>query len=228
MKRTNKTIYIITAIALLLLLSSIVSIGFESTFAQKNTENTSSISNTATSSTSNASSTFSASGKISSLIFVIGGKPSNTSTNASSVLNNTTNKFILSGNWSLDADNGVVTQFKGDFIKVLENGTRWHTHDITNFKPAGDNKTKVQLTPDHSIPISGNADVKLNNTLPWKNVNTNIIISKGKTITIKLDNQATSNHFLGQSINGIVESIKDANGNEMLKAQQKAVNMMTK
>jgi len=228
MKRTNKTIYIIPAIALLLLLYSVIPIGFESIFAQKNTENTSSISNTATSSTSSVSSTFYASGKISSLIFVIGGKPSNTNTNASSVLNNTANKFILSGNWSLDADNGVVTQFKGDFIKVLENGTRWHTHDITNFKPAGDNKTKVQLTPDHSISISGNADVKLNNTLPWKNVNTDITISKGKTITIKLDNQATSNHFLGQSINGIVESIKDANGNEMLKAQQKAVNMMTK
>src|ERR671922_2617515 len=98
MRRTDKTIYIITAIVLLLLLSSIVPIGFESIFAQKSTENTSSISNTTTSSTSSASSTFSASGKIGSLIFIIGGKSSNTNT----VLNNTTNKFILSGNWSLD------------------------------------------------------------------------------------------------------------------------------
>jgi len=50
-----------------------------------------------------------------------------------------------------------------------------------------------------------------------------LIINKGKTLTINLDNQATSNHFQGQPIFGVVESIKDSTGKEMLKAHQQAV-----
>ena len=50
-----------------------------------------------------------------------------------------------------------------------------------------------------------------------------LMIDKGKTLTINLDNQATSNHFQGQPIYGVVESMKDSTGNEMLKAQQQAV-----
>ena len=54
-------------------------------------------------------------------------------------------------------------------------------------------------------------------------IKVNILISKGKVITINLDNNATSNHFQGQPIYGVVESIKDANGNELLKTQQQAM-----
>jgi hypothetical protein len=43
-----------------------------------------------------------------------------------------------------------------------------------------------------------------------------------------LDNGATSNHFQGQPIYGTVESIKDANGNELLKAQQEALQQKSK
>ncbi|MGA9151960.1 MAG: hypothetical protein WBZ36_15385 [Candidatus Nitrosopolaris sp.] len=51
----------------------------------------------------------------------------------------------------------------------------------------------------------------------------NLMINKGKTLTINLDNQATCNHFQGQPIYGVVESMKHSTGNEMLKAQQQAV-----
>jgi hypothetical protein len=54
------------------------------------------------------------------------------------------------------------------------------------------------------------------------------LISKGKVIAINLDNNAASNHFQGQPIYGIVESIKDANGNELLKAQQQALQQKPK
>jgi hypothetical protein len=60
------------------------------------------------------------------------------------------------------------------------------------------------------------------------NQTTNILISKGKVITINLDNNATSNHFQGQPIYGVVESIKDANGNELLTAQQQALQQKPK
>jgi hypothetical protein len=88
---------------------------------------------------------------------------------------------------------------------------------------ANNNTMPIQLSPNKTASVSGTVDVKLNDTNVWKGVKTNILISKGKLFTIHLDNNATGNHFQGQPIYGVVESIKDANGNEMLKAQQQAM-----
>ena len=161
--------------------------------------------------------TFSASGDISSLIFVTQ-KPTNATINPSSL--SATTKFVLSGDWNLTVGTGKVTNFAAKFIKVLNDDSRWHTHDIINFKPSNTNKMIVQLSPDKTASVQGTADIKLNNTSTWSDVKTNILISKGKVVTINLDNNATSNHFQGQPIYGVVKSIKDANGNELLKAQQ--------
>lgn len=165
--------------------------------------------------------TFSADGIISSLVFVAH-NPDNTiskGNNASGLTN--AKKFVLAGDWVLTVNGGKVTDFTAKFIKVLNNGERWHTHVITNFRSI--NNTKVNLPPDRSALISGTVDVKLNGTSLWNATKVNILINKGKTITINLDNQATGNHFQGQPIYGVVESMKDATGNEMLKAQQQAV-----
>ena len=169
--------------------------------------------------------TFSANGDISSLIFVTQ-KPINATINSASLSNAT--KFVLSGDWNLTVSAGKVTNFAAKFIKVLNDSSKWHTHDIVNFKPSNTNNTIVQLSPDKSASIPGTVDIKLNNTSAWNNVKTNILISKGKVITINLDNNATSNHFQGQPIYGVVESIKDANGNELLKAQQQALQQKPK
>lgn len=170
--------------------------------------------------------TFSANGDISSLIFVTQ-KPINATINPSSLSNAT--KFVLSGDWNLTVNTGKVINFAAKFIKVLNDSSRWHTHDIINFKPSNTNNTVVQLlSPEKSTSILGTVDIKLNNTSAWNNVKTNILISKGKVITIDLDNNATSNHFQGQPIYGTVESIKDANGNELLKAQQQALQQKSK
>jgi hypothetical protein len=169
--------------------------------------------------------TFSANGDISSLIFVTQ-KPINATINPSSLSDAT--KFVLSGDWNLTVNTGKVTNFAAKFIKVLNDSSKWHTHDIINFKPSDINNTIVQLSPDKSASIQGTVDIKLNNTSAWNNVKSNISISKGKVITINLDNNATSNHFQGQPIYGVVESIKDANGNELLKAQQQALQQKPK
>ena len=132
-------------------------------------------------------------------------------------------KFILSGDWNLTVSKGKVTNFAAKFIKVLNNGAKWHTHDIINFKIANGTITNVELSPNKSSSISGTVDIKLNNTNVWKNVKTNILISEGKVITINLDNNATGDHFQGQPIYGVVQSIRDANGNELLKTQQQAM-----
>src|SRR5215203_4827240 len=169
--------------------------------------------------------TFSASGDISSLIFVTQ-KPINATINPSSLSDAT--KFVLSGDWNLTVNAGKVTDFTAKFIKVLNDSSKWHTHDIINFKPSDINNTIVQLSSDKSASIQGTVDIKLNNTSAWNDVKTNILISKGKVITINLDNNATSNHFQGQPIYGVVESIKDANGNELLRAQQQALQQKPK
>ena len=163
--------------------------------------------------------TFSANGDISSLIFVTQ-KPINATINPSSLSNAT--KFVLSGDWNLTVNTGKVTNFAAKFIKVLNDSSRWHTHDIINFKPSNTNNTTVQLSPDKSASIPGTVDIKLNNTSAWNNVKTNISISKGKVITINLDNNATGNHFQGQPIYGAVESIKDGNGNQTASITTKA------
>jgi hypothetical protein len=188
-----------------------------SSYAQASTTNNNNNNN---SNITNAKDTINLKGDISSVVYVApspnasSSSPNTTATNNNS--NNTENltgqldgmnKFILSGNWSLAAQTGNTTNFKASFIKVLDDGNRWHTHDLINFKQA--NNTKVQLDPENNMAINGKVDVMLNNTTPWKNTDVDITISKGNTIQIKLDNEQTANHFQNQSIYGIVESIAD-------------------
>ena len=231
MKKRTDNIVIILALTLGLIFAvtgNIIS-SLDAVFAQTNGTSstvTSSNSTTLNGNTSGASTlmtpmnTFSANGDISSLIFVTQ-KPINSTINPSSL--SAATKFVLSGDWNLTVNGGKVVNFAAKFIKVLNDSTRWHTHDIINFKASNNTTTQIQLSPDNSASIPGTVDVKLNNTSVWNGVKTNIMISNGKVITINLDNNATANHFQGQPIYGVVESIKDANGNELLKAQQRAM-----
>lgn len=225
-KKRTENIVMVLSLALGLILAvagNNSSINLDAVFAQTN-GTTKNITSTT------PMNTFSASGDISSLIFVtsknivyLGNfeKPINATINPSSL--SAAQKFILSGNWNLTVDKGKVTNFSAKFIKELNDASKWHTHDILNFKSISNNTMPIQLSPNKSATISGTADVKLNNTNAWNGVKTNILISKGKLITIHLDNNATANHFQGQPIYGVVKSIKDANSNEFLKAQQKAM-----
>lgn len=187
---------------------------------QGGTKNSSSISNTGD--------TFTSAGKISSLIFIHENLANTGNTTGKKILstNNSSDvaisavsakKFVLSGNWELKVENGRPTDFTAEFVKVLADGNRWHTHEIINFKPT--NATRIELKPNNIISFSGKVNVKLNNTIPWNGTNVNVQIFKGKTISIALDDKATGDHFQGQPIYGTVESIKDANGNEMLGEQ---------
>ena len=153
----------------------------------------------------NSTDTFDMKGAISSLVFM--------SDNTSSSWNvPDTKKFVLSGDWNLAANSGKITNLYAKFIKVLADGTRWHTHEFINFKT---NESKIILNPEKNLLISGIADVKLNNQIPYNNTDINITISKGDTIKFKLDNEDTGNHFFNQPINGIVKSINGKEGNKI-------------
>ena len=197
-----------------------------------NLSNTSNILKSITNASSNTGDTFTAYGKISSLIFLHENLANASNTSEKNILstNNSSDiaissvyakKFVLSGNWDLKVENGRPTDFTAKFIKVLADGNRWHTHELVNFKPTND--TRIELKPNNTISFSGKVDVKLNNTSPWNGTNVNVLISKGKTISIALDDKASGDHFQGQPIYGSVESIKDANGNEMLGEQNQLI-----
>jgi hypothetical protein len=171
---------------------------------------------------------FLANGSISSLIFVTHNASKNNLDAKNSTDLDGIKKFILSGEWILKVDKGKATDFNAKFTKVLNDGSKWHTHEIKDFKPFNESSNNnnntsamVYLTPDKSISLAGTANIMLNGTSTWNNVNLKIQIANGKTITITPDNQATSNHFQGQPIYGNVLSIKDATGNELLGSQQK-------
>jgi hypothetical protein len=173
------------------------------------------------------SDSFLANGSISSLIFVTHNASKNNLDAKNSTDLDGIKKFILSGEWILKVDKGKATDFNAKFTKVLNDGSKWHTHEIKGFKPSNESSNNtsamVYLSPDKSISLSGTANIMLNGTSTWNNVNLKIQIANGKTITIIPDNQATSNHFQGQPIYGNVLSIKDATGNELLGAQQKVL-----
>src|SRR5215217_3541754 len=64
--------------------------------------------------------------------------------------------------------------------------------------------------------MSGISDVALNNATAWSKVTTTKNVNDLSTITISLDSSITSNHFNGQSIYGIVNTLKDKSGNQFI------------
>jgi hypothetical protein len=141
--------------------------------------------------------TFSAIGTISSLVITVP---------ESAAGFNITNAFkvILSGEWNLSVHKGNVTNFAANFLASPMDGTKPHIHQITNFKKASTNQQIVQLTPDNSLSVNGTVDVKINGVIVWHNAHVSILISKGNTIAIRLNDKDTQNHFGEQPVLGIV------------------------
>jgi hypothetical protein len=164
--------------------------------------------------------TFSAEGTIGSLVLtnMTLSSPSNNATNSTtstpaSVLPAKT--FVLNGYWQLKVNNGNVTSFVARFTKVHLDATNRHTHEIANFT-SSNNNVSIKPNVNGTTLISGISDVALNNATAWSKVNTTIIVNDLSTITISLDPSTTSNHFNGQSIYGIVNTVKDKSGNQLI------------
>jgi hypothetical protein len=143
--------------------------------------------------------TFELDGQIGSLIL---GMPPNTKT----IDMTTVPKFILSGDWNMNVDQGKLTDFAASFYTGPINGAENHTHQLSNFRVNGN--TPIQLSSDKSVSLSGLVDVGTNGNKAWDNVSATIDISKGRSITISLADEDTQRHFMGQQIYGIVQGLK--------------------
>lgn len=155
---------------------------------------------TALSQTSPSTATFDMDGVISSLIL---GIPANTKT----IDMTTVEKFILSGDWTMSVDQGKLTNFNANFYTGPVNGANNHTHQLSNFRV--NNNSPIQLSSDNSLSISGILNVGTARNNAWNNVNTTVVISNGRTISISLDDNDTQSHFMDQQIYGIVKEIKN-------------------
>jgi hypothetical protein len=142
---------------------------------------------------------FNADGAISSLIF--GMNPSVDTLNMRSV-----QKFILSGNWALAVDNSKLVNFTSVFYTGPVNGANNHTHQLSNLRPTTVNP--ILLSPNGSTQISGILNVGTNGKSAWNDVNATITISNGRTISIKLDDKDSQNHFMNQPIFGIIQHLR--------------------
>ena len=154
----------------------------------------------ALSQTSPSTATFDMDGVISSLIL---GIPANTKT----IDMTTVQKFILSGDWTMSVDQGKLTNFNANFYTGPVNGANNHTHQLSNFRV--NNNSPIQLSSDNSLSISGILNVGTAGNNAWNNVNTTVVISNGRTISITLDDNDTQSHFMDQQIYGIVKEIKN-------------------
>lgn len=142
--------------------------------------------------------TFSMNGAISSLVLGM-------SANTKAIDMTAVQKFILSGDWSMNLDKGKLISFAANFYTgPVNGGTSNHTHQLSNFRVNNGNNV---LTPDKTISISGILDVGTNGKKAWNDVHATVVISKGRTITISLADKDTQSHFMGQQIYGIVKRV---------------------
>jgi hypothetical protein len=101
---------------------------------------------------------------------------------------------------------------------VHTDGTGRHTHDISNFQ--ADKATTVQLDESGLTFVFGTVDVAVNGTEQWTDVEALMILERMNIMSISLATESTDNHFKGQPIFGIVDSMTDENGNEMIQTTQ--------
>lgn len=114
-------------------------------------------------------------------------------------------KVVLSGDWSINVNNGSISFFEADFIAAPSDESVSHTHELVNLIVEGGHP--IQILSNGNASIVGTMDIKLNGISLWNAVKTTILISKGSTLTIILNDLDTHHHFMKQPVYGIVDRL---------------------
>lgn len=120
-----------------------------------------------------------------------------------SVIYTVSGRWNAFGNWVLVVSDGVLKSFNTDMI--WNNRTASHTHEFRNFEAKNH---RIELASDGSVTIKGKMDVGTNHVITWQKVPAEIVIEKGRIITVSLDDEKTNHHFGDQTIHGTVDSLK--------------------
>ena len=192
----------ITLGAFLLLLLPISSITFEVNAQSLPTSGFES-ENTNTAANIGGVNTFSASGTINSLVIKDDNQSISTGSNITYPVNNQTS-YTLGGHWNLEVIGGNITDFNTKFTMVHFDGTNRHDMSFVNFRS---NETNMQLPTSGSAKITGLLDVVEHGEVKWGNVTANLEINKYNSINLNVNNEQIEQHFSGQPIQGIVNSL---------------------
>ena len=120
-----------------------------------------------------------------------------------SLITTPTTKWMTSGNWSMNVNNGNVTLFETNMTWNNINGTNAHSHEFQNFRVSSPISVNQS---DKNISIKGLMDVGTNQRVVWKDIPSSIDINGKKTISISVDDNKTNQHFASQPILGVVKS----------------------
>jgi hypothetical protein len=123
-----------------------------------------------------------------------------------SVISTPLTKWIASGNWTMNVNNGNVILFATNMTWNNINGMDTHTHEFENFIP---DKPILLNQSAKNVSIKGLMDVGTNQRIVWKDIPSTIDINEEKTISISVDNNLTNQHFASQPILGLVTSFTD-------------------
>ena len=107
------------------------------------------------------------------------------------------------GNWSMNVADGELTNFATNM--TWYNGTAGHSHEFLNFE-GNDDGVEISAE-DQTISVAGTMDVGTNGAVAWEDVPSEVVIEGGKIITVSVDDEATDEHFSGQSVHGNLVSL---------------------
>ena len=149
---------------------------------------------------------------------------------------------IVGGNWSLDVVDRNVQNLTVNLLSILPNGTVAETAVVstitndtatsgtslsnatttsvasnnsnTNNNTSGD--TSSTTTSNNTTVLQGVANVSINGTERWRDVSFALSVTGTTLINISIDSTRTENQFGGLPIHGIIMSMTDENGRNLL------------
>jgi hypothetical protein len=135
--------------------------------------------------------------------------------------------YVLSGDWNLDVQEGNVSEFAANFTMVHIDGTMRHTHELSNFVSSESAGIEISRNGTSLVfgTVFGKVDVATDGQPKWTGVDTVILIEGSNVISLSLASEDTDDHFGGQPIYGIVDSMTDENGNELIETTSTAGNV---
>jgi protocatechuate 3,4-dioxygenase beta subunit len=144
-------------------------------------------------------------------------------------------RSIVGGNWSLDVVNSSIQNFTMNLLSIRPNGTiaetaivSTNTNDTIAMSAASPsnattlvssnntNNNTTSTTANNSTVLQGVANISINGTVRWRDVPLALTMRDSTLINISIDSTRTENEFGSLPIHGIIMSMTDENGRNLL------------
>jgi hypothetical protein len=120
--------------------------------------------------------------------------------------------YILSGNWSMTANDTAISDFEANFTMVRSDGLDRQTYSLGNLTAVDAQNVHIE---NGAMTIPSTVDVAKNGTTIAARVNVTITVEKLSVIKISMDGSQAE--ILGKPIYGIVDTIvRTSNGEELV------------